>query len=161
MMVRSGIKIFFTTISFSFVVFFSTLLFAANDNQPAMRPAPIETNASTQTNTAITSTNRSTGINTHTGHKKNAPSSVELMMQRQTANTSQSLPATEIQPGETISVHRLNEPRRGASMKEVQHELGQPLSTLHAVGKPPITRWIYNDRIVYFEYSSVIDAVAR
>ncbi len=92
------------------------------------------------------------------------PSAVESMMQRQnqqqTGDVLQ-LPAKEIQPGETIKIKLLDQPRRGMSMAKVQQEFGQPIATSESVGKPPITSWTYNDRIVYFEYSTVLHVVAR
>lgn len=66
----------------------------------------------------------------------------------------------EVQPDGTLPVRMLDFPRRGMSMEKVKNELGQPLEVLPAVGKPPITRWTYSDRIVYFEYSSVVHVVA-
>jgi len=95
-----------------------------------------------------------------------APSSVELMMQQQSETTYQTgdvvqLPAKEIQPGETLKIQLLDYPRRGMSMDKVQFEYGQPIAISDSVGKPPITRWTYNDRVVYFEYSTVLHVVAR
>jgi len=66
----------------------------------------------------------------------------------------------EIQQGETIEVKLLDFPRRGMTMKKVLNELGKPNSMSDAVGKPPITNWVYNDRTVTFEYSTVIHVVA-
>jgi len=95
-----------------------------------------------------------------------APSSVDLMMQQKTQQTYQTgdvvqLPAKEIQPGETLKIRLLDYPRRGMSMDKVQFEYGQPVAISDSVGKPPITRWTYNDRVVYFEYSTVLHVVAR
>lgn len=92
-----------------------------------------------------------------------SPSSVEIMMQQQTRQTGDvlQLPAKEMQPGETVKIQLLNTPRRGMSMEKVQQTFGQPLAVSDSVGKPPITRWTYSDRIVYFEYSTVIHVVAR
>ena len=97
------------------------------------------------------------------------PSAVEVMMQRQSQQntyTRQSgdviqLPPKEMQPGETIKIKLLDYPRRGSSMEKVQQEFGQPMAMSAAVGKPPITHWTYNDRVVYFEYSTVLHVVAR
>ena len=92
------------------------------------------------------------------------PSAVESMMQRQNGYQSGDviqLQATEIQPGETIRIKLLDYPRRGMSMEKVQQEYGQPIAISETVGKPPITNWTYNDRIVYFEYSTVLHVVAR
>lgn len=91
------------------------------------------------------------------------PSSVEIMMQQQSRHSGDvlQLPATEIQPGETIRIKLLDYPRRGMSMDKVQQEYGQPIAISDTVGKPPITRWTYADRVVYFEYSTVLHVVAR
>jgi hypothetical protein len=67
--------------------------------------------------------------------------------------------ALEMQPGETIKINPPDFPRRGMSMDKVKNELGEPLTISDAVGDPPITRWNYADRIVYFEYTRVIDVV--
>ena len=97
-----------------------------------------------------------------------APSAVEVMMQQQTTHQSTQqtgtvlqLPAKEMQPGETIKIKLLDLPRRGMSMDKVQNEYGQPLATSDSVGQPPITSWTYNDRVVFFEYSTVLHVVAR
>jgi len=52
-------------------------------------------------------------------------------------------------------------PRRGMDMSKVVNELGEPITRHPAVGNPPITRWDYADRTVFFEYSHVIHVVAR
>lgn len=92
-----------------------------------------------------------------------APSSVDNMMQQQTQQTGDviALPPKEMQPGETIQIKKLDFPRRGMSMDKVQNEYGKPISTSPGVGQPPITSWTYADRIVYFEYSTVLHVVAR
>ncbi len=92
-----------------------------------------------------------------------APSAVEMMMQQQNQQTGDvvQLPAKEMQPGETLKIKLLDYPRRGMSMEKVQQEYGQPMATSASVGKPPITSWTYNDRVVYFEYSTVLHVVAR
>lgn len=55
----------------------------------------------------------------------------------------------------------LDFPRRGMDQNKVQSELGTPVEIKDAVGQPPITRWIYTDRVVYFERSTVLHVVAR
>lgn len=52
-------------------------------------------------------------------------------------------------------------PTRGMSMEKVINELGPPTTRFPAVGNPPITRWKYPDRTVFFEYSRVIHVVAQ
>jgi len=94
-----------------------------------------------------------------------APSSVDIMMQQQPRQTTTGdvlqLPPKEMQLGETIKIQLLDFPRRGMTMDKVQHEYGQPIAISDTVGKPPITRWTYHDRVVYFEYSTVLHVVAR
>ena len=68
---------------------------------------------------------------------------------------------TEQQETKVVAVQTLDFPRRGMTQDKVQNELGRPLEIVPAVGKPPISRWVYDDRIVYFEYSSVIHVVAK
>lgn len=52
-------------------------------------------------------------------------------------------------------------PGRGMSMTQVEERFGAPRQKLPAVGDPPITRWIYPDFTVYFEYQYVINAVSH
>ena len=59
------------------------------------------------------------------------------------------------------AVRTLDFPRRGMSQDKVQNELGRPGEIIPAIGQPPISRWVYEDRVVYFEYSSVIHVVAK
>ncbi|WP_040662585.1 hypothetical protein [Nitrococcus mobilis] len=50
-------------------------------------------------------------------------------------------------------------PLRGASMAEVKQRFGRPDRVFPAVGKPPITRWVYPEFVVYFERDWVIHSV--
>jgi hypothetical protein len=52
-------------------------------------------------------------------------------------------------------------PSRGMSQSSVQTKFGSPAAVKAPVGDPPITRWEYQDFVVYFEYDKVIHAVAR
>jgi hypothetical protein len=47
------------------------------------------------------------------------------------------------------------------NMENVEHVFGTPLEKDGAVGKPPITRWVYSDYVVYFEYNLVLHAVMK
>lgn len=71
------------------------------------------------------------------------------------------MPQPELNQPETATLSLLDFPRRGMDQEKVQSELGSPVEIKSAVGQPPITRWIYNDRVVYFEYSTVLHVVAR
>lgn len=55
-------------------------------------------------------------------------------------------------------------PRKGAGMKEVLRQYGEPVKRYKAVGgsskrQPPITRWDYGQFYVFFENSHVVRAV--
>jgi hypothetical protein len=50
-------------------------------------------------------------------------------------------------------------PVRGMSMAQVEKQFGAPTERYAPVGQPPITRWVYPDKIVYFEYEHVVHAV--
>lgn len=50
-------------------------------------------------------------------------------------------------------------PVRGATMDQVKRHFGQPAQIFPAVGKPPITRWVYPQFVVYFERYRVIHSV--
>jgi len=67
----------------------------------------------------------------------------------------------KMQTGETIIIAPLDFPRRGMSMDKVQNELGRPVEISPSVGEPPITRWTYADRVVFFEHSRVIHVVEK
>lgn len=65
-------------------------------------------------------------------------------------------PAPLQQPDE---VDRSNLPHSGMLKQQVRQQYGEPSSTTAAVGDPPISRWIYDDFVVFFEYNHVISAV--
>lgn len=92
-------------------------------------------------------------------------SAVDMSMQHETASASVSEQTTgdalELQPGETLAVKVLDFPRRGMTMEKVQNEMGVPNEISDTIGEPPITSWTYADRVVYFEHSNVIHAVAN
>lgn len=52
-------------------------------------------------------------------------------------------------------------PTRGMLMDAVARQYGEPQSRLPAVGDPPITRWVYDSYVVYFERDRVLHAVTR
>lgn len=52
-------------------------------------------------------------------------------------------------------------PAAGMSQASVQSRYGSPVSVQAPVGEPPITRWVYADFIVYFEYDKVIHSVLK
>lgn len=62
---------------------------------------------------------------------------------------------------QTQSAKVLNLPAKGSSKAAVAKKFGQPVKRVGAVGKPPISRWIYDDYIVVFEYNHVVHAFAR
>ena len=50
-------------------------------------------------------------------------------------------------------------PVQGMSMTTVEQQYGQPEQRSAAVGEPPITRWTYNNFVVFFEHNLVIHSV--
>jgi hypothetical protein len=56
---------------------------------------------------------------------------------------------------------RVGLPPRGTSMAQVEAQFGAPTQRYAAVGQPPITRWVYPNFVVYFEYQHVVHAVAQ
>lgn len=50
---------------------------------------------------------------------------------------------------------------RGKSKSSVETQYGQPDSIAGPVGDPPITRWLYNEFTVVFEYDHVVHAFKR
>ena len=56
-------------------------------------------------------------------------------------------------------VDRSHLPKRGTTMQRVTARYGEPLGISGPVGDPPITRWVYDGFIVFFEYNQVINAV--
>lgn len=53
----------------------------------------------------------------------------------------------------------LQTPQQGSSQQLVLSQYGEPLKRHASVGRPPITRWDYQDFSVYFEHSTVINSV--
>ncbi|MBI3773926.1 MAG: hypothetical protein HY272_14670 [Gammaproteobacteria bacterium] len=51
-------------------------------------------------------------------------------------------------------------PARGMTMPQVEQYFGAPQQKIDAVGRPPISRWVYEGFIVYFEGQHVIHALA-
>lgn len=52
-------------------------------------------------------------------------------------------------------------PRNGLTMAEVESRFGTPMETRAAVGQPPISQWIYDGYVVYFEHDRVIHSVTQ
>lgn len=46
-------------------------------------------------------------------------------------------------------------------MNEVERVMGAPQQMLPPIGEPPITRWVYDDYTVYFEFDRMIHAVSN
>ncbi len=52
-------------------------------------------------------------------------------------------------------------PTRGMSEASVEAKFGSPKTKQAAVGEPPISRWEYENFVVFFEYDKVIHAVVK
>ncbi len=55
---------------------------------------------------------------------------------------------------------RADTPTRGMTMAQVEARFGAPAQRYDAVGRPPITRWVYPGFVVFYEYQHVVHAVA-
>lgn len=52
-------------------------------------------------------------------------------------------------------------PTQGMNMAQVEQKFGTPGTKMPAVGEPPISRWIYSEFEVFFEYDKVIHSVVK
>jgi len=50
-------------------------------------------------------------------------------------------------------------PRNGQDKVRVEADYGSPLERISSVGEPPISKWVYQEFTVYFEYDLVLHAV--
>jgi hypothetical protein len=55
----------------------------------------------------------------------------------------------------------MDRPATGMSQNQVRSYFGEPLSWKSPVGDPPISRWEYEDFVVYFEYDHVVHTVLK
>ena len=55
----------------------------------------------------------------------------------------------------------MNKPRKGMSKDSVTQEFGQPSKQSPSIGDPPISRWMFDQYTVYFEYNHVIHTVSH
>ena len=75
----------------------------------------------------------------------------------QTAPAARTTQATQATYGEQLP--RPATPTRGMSKNTVRARYGEPARRIGAVGDPPISKWIYDDFTVVFEYNLVLHAV--
>lgn len=52
-------------------------------------------------------------------------------------------------------------PRNGITKADVEQKFGMPEERAPAIGQPPISRWVYKDYTVYFEFDRVIHSVVH
>ena len=64
----------------------------------------------------------------------------------------------ELNPAEIVK-QLPSMPPRGVTKAEVRQRLGEPRRRVAAVGDPPISRWVYDQFTVYFEYDRVLHSV--
>jgi hypothetical protein len=55
----------------------------------------------------------------------------------------------------------MQRPENGVRMADVEARFGAPSDRFRPVGDPPITRWVYPEFTVYFEYELVIHSVVN
>lgn len=56
-------------------------------------------------------------------------------------------------------LHAAPLPTTGMTMNAVEHALGAPREKTGPVGRPPITRWVYDGVVVVFEHNKVVQSV--
>lgn len=56
---------------------------------------------------------------------------------------------------------QVERPMRGMHKAAVVNHFGEPKDRIAAVGTPPISRWVYDNYIVFFEKDQVLHAVMR
>ncbi|MBR9911487.1 MAG: hypothetical protein GYB33_14150 [Gammaproteobacteria bacterium] len=67
----------------------------------------------------------------------------------------------KIPVGQQSSTTYIERPTLGMDMSSVERKFGPPLEQLPARGEPPISRWVYDRFVVYFEGDIVIHTVVR
>lgn len=136
----------------SFILSLLFISFHTYANRPA-EDDPYQDN----TSTASQNSSNIPVPNDNIEHIPEAPEIIE-----QSVETEISGDVVELEtPSNTHTVTIIDFPRRGMDMSKVANELGEPTTRHPAIGKPPITRWDYPDRTVFFEHSHVIHVVAR
>ena len=60
-----------------------------------------------------------------------------------------------------VSIGIAHAQNRGATMDQVRAQRGEPEQVLGPIGDPPITKWVYADDILYFEYKLLLNTVAK
>lgn len=62
---------------------------------------------------------------------------------------------------ERVKQSGVSRPENGMRMADVEARFGSPVDRHGAIGDPPITRWVYPEFTVYFEYELVIYSVVN
>jgi len=75
-------------------------------------------------------------------------------------------PTTPDQPGilqmpKAPKTSTIKMPGRGMKKSDVEARFGAPREKTEAVGKPPISSWVYQDFTVYFEQDTALHAVTN
>ncbi len=55
----------------------------------------------------------------------------------------------------------IDRPVKGMNKQQVEAVFGKPDTSTDPTGDPPISSWIYNEYVVYFEYEHVIHTVLK
>ena len=63
--------------------------------------------------------------------------------------------------GEQSAGVMIDKPSLGMSKAMVEKHFGAPRERMAPRGQPPISRWVYDNFVVYFEFDTVIHSVAR
>lgn len=63
--------------------------------------------------------------------------------------------------GEQTRLSGLDLPKRSINKDAVRRDFGDPQEMTDAVGEPPISQWVYEDYVVYFEGDWVLYSVVK
>jgi len=138
----------------------SFISFQAAANRPAEEESPTNTDSSTETTSNVPAPEQIEQEMTDTTTDADTQSMEEG--DATTADTMQSGDVIQVQEAPARPQLKIIDfPTRGMDMSKVLNELGEPTIRHPAIGKPPITRWVYPDRTVFFEYSHVIHVVVK
>jgi len=143
----------------------SALLILALFSIQGMAASPWDTEEAEQTTTAEESTETMPAAQSEGGRPGMEEETIEPVAEQAepepVVNTQTVRQGDVLTAGDTVAVKILDFPRRGMTTDKVENELGRPSEIIPSIGQPPITRWVYDDRTVYFEHSTVLHVVAK
>ena len=97
---------------------------------------------------------------THTQIVTTAFSTLGLALTLLLASTATNAQTIQIPVGQQAQDKQsIARPRAGMKQDQVRNTFGNPVEWTNPVGEPPISKWIYQDFIVVFEYDQVLHSL--